>query len=355
MARAAAGYFAEASLALLDIVDGRLYKEAGYDTFDQYVNNATVLGFGRRRAYAWVAAARVIRLLPDGLPRPINERQVRPLVSCDRAVAVQAWSLALSRASEAGDRHASGTLVAKCVAEVQGSAGSDGPATPGDQKARNEAVEAVADATDAAAETSSSDGDEGSAGDEAMRVFKLSGSCEWYTPSHVLELVRELYAPGVIDLDPCSSREANTRVGATTYHDAAADGLSEENAWEGNVFVNPPFGKISGRSMQGAFFKRCAREYEAGSVKQAVLLLRAGVGYGWFAEVMRYPFCFVTRRLAFVRQVPQAEGELQWEQQVQNPAGSVIVYMGPRAAKFAELFSRIGSVPGMNAWAHVGE
>lgn len=354
MARAAAGYFVEACLALLDIVDRKLYKEAGYHTFDQYVNSTTALGFGRRRAYAWVAAARVIRLLPNGLPRPINERQVRPLVSCDRTVAVQAWSLALSRASEAGDRHASGALVAKCVAEVQGSAGSDRPAAPEDHSARSGGVEAVADAADATVETSSSDGDEGSAGDAAMRVFKLSGSCEWYTPSHVLELVRELFAPGVIDLDPCSSAEANTRVGATAYYDAAADGLSEDNAWEGNVFVNPPFGKIRGRSMQGAFFKRCAREYEAGSVKQAVLLLRAGVGYGWFADVMRYPFCFVTRRLAFVRQA-QTAGELQWESQVQNPAGSVVVYMGPNAAQFAELFSRIGSVPGMNAWAHVGE
>ena len=52
---------------------------------------------------------------------------------------------------------------------------------------------------------------------------------------------------------------------------------------------------------------------------------KSGVGYDWFRGVLQWPLSFVHERLAM---------------------GSVVIYIGPAAAKFAELFSAVGSVPG---------
>ena len=121
------------------------------------------------------------------------------------------------------------------------------------------------------------------------------------------------------------------------------------------MFVNPPFGVSGGQSLQGLFFERCAREFSSGRIKQAVLLLKAGVGYQWFRSVMRWPVCFLWERLAFVQRQEDAAGEageLQWGVRVQNPHGSIVLYMGPDAQRFVDLFSTVGSSPGAIAWAH---
>ena len=90
--------------------------------------------------------------------------------------------------------------------------------------------------------------------------------------------------------------------------------------------------------------------------EQAVVLLKAGVGYVWFREVMKWPHCFVHQRLSFVRNARTGEGtELRWLCGGQNPHGSVIVYMGPALQTFVHVFSTIGSIPGANTWAHVDE
>ena len=91
-----------------------------------------------------------------------------------------------------------------------------------------------------------------------LRAFTQSGTFEWYTPDFILNIVRELFVPGCIDLDPCSCAAANTRVGATSFYDERANGLAEGNAWKGNVFLNPAFGTREGRSLQGLFFAVCA-------------------------------------------------------------------------------------------------
>ena len=179
---------------------------------------------------------------------------------------------------------------------------------------------------------------------------------EWYTPVVTLGLVREVFAPGGIDIDPCSTAEANTRVRAVLFYDAASDSLNKRNAWWGNVFLNPPFGTRDGQSMQGMFFKRCVSEYRLGRVAQAILLLKAGFGYKWFRSVLAWPVCFLHERLAFVQPVKcAADSEepvsLRWGARVQNPHGSVVVYMGPSVDTFANVFACVGSVPGFNSWA----
>ncbi|EFJ47950.1 hypothetical protein VOLCADRAFT_91459 [Volvox carteri f. nagariensis] len=300
VARAAPAYFAEASLAMLEIAEGKLYSFAGHASFQDYIRKSSaVLGFGLRQARNLIAAARVIRNLPADVARPSNERQVRPLVGCHPDVQLKVWVLALERAD--GDTRHEDALSLQYG---------------------------------------------------GLPVITRSDTCEWYTPDFILDLVRELFTPGCIDLDPCSCAAANTRVRATSFYDEATDGLAEGNAWRGNVFLNPAFGVRRGQSLQELFFGRCKREYQAGNVRQAVVLLKAGIGCSWFNDVLNWPVCFLRERLSFVRQVGTSD-ELQWGARALNPHGSVIAYMGPAVERFATLFSRIGSVPGMNSWAHV--
>ncbi|PNH07498.1 hypothetical protein TSOC_006048 [Tetrabaena socialis] len=62
------------------------------------------------------------------------------------------------------------------------------------------------------------------------------------------------------------------------------------------------------RSTQSLLFGRCVEEYEAGLVKQAVVLLKAAVGYKWFRSIMRWPVWFLWERLAFVRPAEREQG-----------------------------------------------
>jgi hypothetical protein len=63
-----------------------------------------------------------------------------------------------------------------------------------------------------------------------------SGEVEWYTPSDVVEDVREVM--GVIDLDPASNDTAQQVVRASIYYTAETNGLAQE--WQGRVFATRP-------------------------------------------------------------------------------------------------------------------
>jgi hypothetical protein len=109
-----------------------------------------------------------------------------------------------------------------------------------------------------------------------MGGLKSSESVEWYTPKIYIEAARDVM--GSIDLDPASSEMANEIVKATRYitQDDIPDGLSQN--WEGNVWLNPPYGKGS-----GSFTTKLIEEYSSGRVKSAILLLNAyGFDTIWF-------------------------------------------------------------------------
>lgn len=87
---------------------------------------------------------------------------------------------------------------------------------------------------------------------------------------------------------------------------------------------------------------------------QAVVLLKAGVGCTWFQDVLKWLVCFLHERLSFLSPVLVADGsDVSWGTRAENPSGSVVVYIDPAAENLAALFSRIGSVPGMNSRSHV--
>lgn len=93
-------------------------------------------------------------------------------------------------------------------------------------------------------------------------------SKEHYTPAHIVELAR--VTMGCIDLDPASCLMANKVVQANHFFSQAMDGLSQD--WWGNVFVNPPGGKIRNRSSQAVWWDKLQQEYLASRVVQAVFV-----------------------------------------------------------------------------------
>jgi hypothetical protein len=154
-------------------------------------------------------------------------------------------------------------------------------------------------------------------------VHYSSESGEWYTPPHIITLVRDVL--GVIDLDPASCAAANETVKAHRYYDQAAGGLGLH--WHGRVWLNPPYG-----DQIGQWTRHLVEEYEAGNVDAALALLPARPDTQWFRPLFDYPRCWVFGRLRF------GDGRES------APFPSVVVYLGPDVARFRAVFGTIGYV-----------
>lgn len=160
-----------------------------------------------------------------------------------------------------------------------------------------------------------------------------SESNEYYTPSQYIEAAREVM--GSIDLDPASHPVAQETIEAGAYFTENEDGRLQE--WHGRVWLNPPYGKIGNKSSQGIWAQYLKAEYEAGRVIEAVLLVKAAVGYEWFEKLWdEWPVCFARERLSFIRSDGDAKG--------QSKQGTAFFYLGDDAGRFIEVFSQFGRV-----------
>ena len=97
---------------------------------------------------------------------------------------------------------------------------------------------------------------------------------------------------GNIDLDPCSNSHDDPNVRADLHYTAADNGLIQY--WEGNIFMNPPYGR-----QIGDWVAKLVEAHESGDVPQAIALLPARTDTQWWQLIRDYPVCFVTGRLKF--------------------------------------------------------
>ncbi len=167
---------------------------------------------------------------------------------------------------------------------------------------------------------------------QPMSVLTSHKSAEWYTPPHIVALVREVL--GEIDLDPASAKKPQRWIMAGRYW--SKRGL--ERPWLARtVFCNPPYGKVDGRSCQAVWSFKMANEYEDGHFEQGILLINSTHGYKWYEEIWgRYTCCLARERIRFIRPDGTTGGQAK--------RGQTFVYFGEREKKFADTFSRIGRI-----------
>lgn len=209
-----------------------------------------------------------------------------------------------------------------------------------------------------------------------IEALASSESNEWFTPRVYIEHVRRVI--GDIDLDPASTPAANLVVQAHRILTCEEDALSCD--WTArNVFLNPPYGIVNGKSQAGLFIAHMADNYERDQFPEGITLVNSCTGAKWFKPLFKFPICFVDHRIRFdVPPLPEdslgdwvgvmghilarkpkpkqkevftkLEGyglsELIkfYYSQNQPTKENVFVYMGNDVIKFEEVFSEIGTV-----------
>ena len=306
--------FYDVGTALLEIRDSRLYR-AEHPTFEAYCRERW--GMARRQADRLIEAAEVMEdLRPMGLI-PANERQARPLAAVPPAERAEVWQEAVETAPN-------GKVTAAHVADVVQRHIAP-PVVPAVDVVPIEEPALIV--TPPVAELIT-----------PHAVHYSSATPEWYTPASIID--RVLAVLGHIDLDPCSNAHGDAaNVPARFHYTKADDGLASSWAvprWvddEGResaavkVYMNPPYG-----TEIGPWIERLCTAYETGEITEALALVPARVDTAWFQPLFAYALCFVRGRLKFVGADDSA------------PFPSVVVYLGPDAWLFRDVFGAIGRV-----------
>lgn len=135
-----------------------------------------------------------------------------------------------------------------------------------------------------------------------MNIQHSSRTDQWFTPPHVISMVRRVL--GDIDLDPASCVEANSIVGARRIITKQEDGLT--TPWlcaNQSIYLNPPGGKLNNKSVVRLFWERLQSHRD--SFNHAVFMafsaeaLQTTQGRP-FAAMTRFPLCIPAKRIRFV-------------------------------------------------------
>ena len=148
----------------------------------------------------------------------------------------------------------------------------------------------------------------------ASRAVRSYASCEWYTPTWLVDRIRVFY--GGSYFDPCPARNGQP---------LAQNGLAI--TWHGRVFCNPPYGRGIDKWIRKAMTE---------PADELMLLVPAYTDTDWFTPLFDHAICFVHGRLYFHR-----PGGLP---DTRTPHPSVLVYRGPRVRAFADAFADLGPI-----------
>ncbi len=171
---------------------------------------------------------------------------------------------------------------------------------------------------------------------QAMEATVFSSkSTEYFTPSVYVEAARTVM--GGIDLDPAAHPFAQTWIKATKIYTIEDDGLN--HFWRGRVWLNPPYSKGKNNlSNASVWSTRLCSFFSYGDVTQAVLLVKAALGYKWFESLFpKFPVCLTRERIRFItvdKQMPPAK------------QANAFFYMGPERKwpLFKSTFAKFGRV-----------
>jgi phage N-6-adenine-methyltransferase len=161
----------------------------------------------------------------------------------------------------------------------------------------------------------------------SAHVSHNSGNNEWYTPKPYIAAALEVL--GAIDLDPASSKEANSVIGAGKFFSAQNDGLKQN--WTGRVWMNPPYSS----ELIGLFCDKLSQSFASREIKEAVALVNNATETLWFQSLCEHAsaLCFPKGRVKFWNTNKESTAPLQ---------GQALVYLGPKPKAFAAAFHDFG-------------
>lgn len=159
-------------------------------------------------------------------------------------------------------------------------------------------------------------------------------SVEWYTPPEVINHARSML--NHFDLDPASHPIPQEWIQAKTFYTKEDNGLNRD--WYGTIWLNPPYSKTGNKSNQEIWFEKLVYEKQLGHVDEAIILLKAAVGYDWFDRILydsRFPWCLHRGLIEFI----SPEGK-----RGKAKLGSAFFYVGYRPEIFLDYFQFVGKV-----------
>lgn len=120
----------------------------------------------------------------------------------------------------------------------------------------------------------------------------LSITNEHFTPPHIVK--RSIKLLGNIDLDPASSNKGNYFINADSIFTKKEDGLSQQ--WWGNVFLNPPGGKIGNKSSQKQWFLKLFQEWSNSNIQRGLFIAFNLEIIRICPECLQFPVCILNDR-----------------------------------------------------------
>lgn len=170
---------------------------------------------------------------------------------------------------------------------------------------------------------------------------------EFMTPLEIAEASRMTLVD--IDLDPASTELSNEVIGAKNFLTKDQDALNCKYAWNGAVFLNPPFSA----PLVGEFCNKLLDQIDLGNTRRAILLVNTNTSSKWQQRLLarlatrEVSACF-PKRISFSIPIQNAYGK-----RVRSPAikgnrfDQIIFYFHKTKAEsvwFNEVFSAFGVV-----------
>ena len=249
----------------------------------------------------------------------------------------------IADATGVSDQTVMNSVTKNLVTQPEYSTGKDGKKYPATKKRKKDeqprppaaptvSIYAQSQKEEKKAQIQAKAGSNGTTQQTQVTIFSHE-SVEWYTPIEIIELARQVM--GDIDLDPASNDEAQINIRATHYFTEKDNGLSQE--WHGHIWLNPPYSKTNGRSNQEIWAEKLIAEYQKEHTTEAILLVKAALGYKWFEELWdNWPVCFARECLSFIKSSGDDDGK--------SKQGTALFYFGPNLEKFIEVFKTIGRI-----------
>ena len=179
---------------------------------------------------------------------------------------------------------------------------------------------------------------------QSMKILTSSETNEWYTPLWVIEMVKRVI--GEIELDPASHPVPQQWIGATKWYSKEQNGL--QKAWEGTVFLNPPYGKTGNRSNQEIWSEKLIQETYNMQIPRAILLTKTVPGYKWWDNLFNGgwpgPCCITRGRIGFVRAITPEGNTTTLSKKGKSKTASTFWYYGADPELFSIMFSEIGRI-----------